>query len=358
MLHCDLIDVSKRSCAAGSFDRFHGDVLNLLLRISKLLFERRDLRLVVSDRFFQCADAQFTEALLGLGILLENQDVLLETRFGFLAGAVGCGVCFRFEALREGFGIFLIAGEFLLAFLQSRFAQLPVLFDGFLPLVVLLFLEPDLFVVLVLGFFAFLRLAIFEVLGLPLPLFLQGFFLFFPLAFRARNFLFPRGAPSGDFRFEILLLLRVILHKLIERGGCDVDLVQPAEFPAFQFNSLAYGGEELDFFRQLAGQACERPGDFETQPRDALHGGLDGDAFDGVAHFGFVAVRGLFDFRIGGFARVRGLFLDLFELALDLGLGALRADGCFGFDGHGLLTPNSQSLTERIGRSGAGWLAW
>ena len=45
---------------------------------------------------------------------------------------------------------------------------------------------------------------------------------------------FGERTPGGDFRFEFLFLPGVVLDKLIESGGADVDLVQAVQLIALE----------------------------------------------------------------------------------------------------------------------------
>src|ERR1035438_9481812 len=115
LLHGDLVDVRKSFRSAGAFDGFHRDVLHLLLGIRELFFECGDLRLLPGHRLFQRFDLHGRQTLLGFGVLLQHQDLLLEPGFSLLAGLLGRGLRFFLQTGWKSFRLFLPAGARLLA---------------------------------------------------------------------------------------------------------------------------------------------------------------------------------------------------------------------------------------------------
>jgi len=73
----------------------------------------------------------------------------------------------------------------------------------------------------------------------------QTLFLLLALAFDARRLLLPSRTPGGDLLFQLLFLPPVILHHLVERGSRHVDLMQPLQFPALQFDGLPHRCQQV-----------------------------------------------------------------------------------------------------------------
>ena len=240
---------------------------------------------------------------------------------------IGGGLGFFLQPGRESFRVFAQPRQFFFALLQPGFALLPALFEGLLLLLVLLFRDTQLFFVFVLGFLALQSLFVFVVVDVALPLLFQAILLFLALALGAFRFFLPGGALRGDLGFELLLLVGIVLHHLVQSRGRHIDLVQPLEFFPFEGHGLADRRQQLHLFDELGGEVRQRPGDFQAQRRNPLHHAFHRGAFGRLPDFVLAQASGLLAFDIRRLARLFHFFLDVFELLLHFRPGALGAHG-------------------------------
>ncbi len=184
-----------------------------------------------------------------ISICRSNPELDLATGLG------GCGLDLAGEPGRELGDLGAQSGDVILLRLQCRFALLPLLRQRLLTLGILALEQALILVVLVLRLLTLQCLSVLVVLGLALALFLECLLLLAPVALGLTSLGLPCGAGLGDLGLEGVLVAAMILDQLIERGGDDIDLVQPLELAAFDRDCFANGGELLDlrgqFFRDL-----------------------------------------------------------------------------------------------------------
>src|ERR1039458_5210233 len=170
LLHGDLVDVRQRLGSAGALDGLYRDVLHLLLGLRQLFLDGRNLRLLPRHRVFERLHLQLGQPLLGLGVFLEHQQLLLKFGFGLAPRLLGGRLGLFLKPRRELFGLLAQTCQFVLALLERRFALLPALFERLLAFLVLLLGQAHIFLVLVLRLLALQRLLVFVLLDFALPL--------------------------------------------------------------------------------------------------------------------------------------------------------------------------------------------
>src|ERR1035438_2174605 len=181
------------------------------------------------------------------------------------------------------------------------------------------------FVVLVLGALSLLAFLVLVVVNLALPLLFQRIVLFLALALRGLDVFFPHRPLCSDLAFELLFLLLVFLNQLVERGGGDIDLVQPIEFLALQADGSAQRRELVHFLHQFLGNAAQGTRDVEPELRDLLYHTVDAKAFHGLSNIALLVPRKFVSLGVRGVADRAYLVLNLREFLLDFGLGAFGA---------------------------------
>ena len=174
---------------------------------------------------------------------------------GFFRCLLGGSLHFAIEAGGEFRSLLPEALQFLLLLAESRFALRPTLSECVLPLLVLLLLQPDLFLVLVLGALALQILLVLVLVDLALPLLLERVFLFLTLALRLLDGFFPHRLLRRHLRLELRLLLRVLLYQQVQCGGRHIDLVQALQLRALQFNGRPQRCEPVHLIHQLLGDS-------------------------------------------------------------------------------------------------------
>src|SRR5260370_8573122 len=219
--------------------------------------------------------------------------------------------------------------QFVLAPFQSPLALSPAFLQSLLTLLVLLLHEAHLFFIFVLSFLPLERLLILIIFDLALTLLLKIVVLLLALTLHSRRLFLPRLALHAYLCLRPLLFPRIIPHHLIERRCRHVNLMELLQFLPLEHYCLPQRSQYLHLLRELLGNIGKRLADFQSQPGNLLHYGLDRYTLGALPALGRVQSRRPHALRACALARRSHPLLAPLEFLHHFRLAALCSHGCF-----------------------------